>query len=93
MEIDKDLFNLAGLEDFYLDRAFLGFDHGDNIAALDPIAGLHQPFDQRPGLHIGAERRHTKFDRGAHLWCTERSLCSRKILGTCGIAAFSRWLG
>ena len=53
-EIDQDLFDLASLEGFDFDCAFLGLDHRDNITALDPIARLDQPFHQRARLHIGA---------------------------------------
>ena len=81
LELDQDLLDLAGLEDFDLDRAFLGLDHGDDVAALDPIAGLDQPFDQRAGFHVGAERGHAELDHGALLCPSQRGLGGRDDLG------------
>ena len=43
----------AIVEDLDLDRALLRFHHRHDIAALHVIAGLHQPFDQRAGFHVG----------------------------------------
>ena len=67
VEIDQDLLDLAGLEDLDLDGALLRLDHGDDVAALDPIAGLDQPLDQRARLHVGAEGGHAELDHGAVL--------------------------
>ena len=45
----------AGVEDLDLDRALLRLHHGHDIATLHVVAWLHQPFDQRAGLHVGAK--------------------------------------
>ena len=93
VELDQDLLDLAGLEDFDFDRALLRLDHGDDVAALDPIARLDQPLDQRARLHVGAERGHAEFDHGVLYARPSAALAAATILGTCGIAAFSRWRG
>ncbi len=60
-DVDQKLFNLACLEDFDLDRPFLRFHHGDDVATLDTIAWLDQPLDECSGFHIGTKRGHAKF--------------------------------
>ncbi len=47
-------------EDLDLDRPLLGLDDGDHLAALDRIAGMLQPLDERPGLHIRPQRGHAE---------------------------------
>lgn len=49
---------------FDLDRALLRIDDRDDVAALDRIAGVPDPLDQRAGLHVGAERGHPEFSHG-----------------------------
>ncbi len=69
---DRDLFALlhhqalqdAVLEHLDFDRAFFGLDDGDDIAALDRVAGFDQPLDQRAGLHVDAQRWHPEFSHG-----------------------------
>ena len=43
--VDQDFLDLACLEDLDFDGALLRLDHGNHIAALDPVAGLDQPLD------------------------------------------------
>ena len=56
--LDQQLLQRPILENLDLDCALLGLDHGDDVAAMDLIAGFPQPFDQRARLHVGAQRRH-----------------------------------
>ena len=74
------------LEALDLDGALLGFDDSDDIAALDPVARLDQPLDERAGLHVGAERRHQEV---AHPPRTRPRAAAAMSAG-CGNAASSR---
>ena len=78
----------AVLEHLDLDRAFLGLDHGDDIAALDRVARLDQPLEERAGLHVGAERGHAEFSHD----CPPDRARSRRSPRTWGSAASSRCL-
>jgi hypothetical protein len=80
-EFDEDLLDLPGLEDFDLNGALLRFDHGDDVAALDPITRFHQPLYRRARLHIGAERRHAKLGHDRSLRSAECGLCGRDDFG------------
>ncbi len=80
VQIDEDLLNLACLEDFDFDGAFLRLDHGNDVTALYLIAGLDPPLDQRAGLHVGTEGGHAEFDHGAPLRPPKRGLCGRDDL-------------
>ena len=52
----------ARLEDLDLDRPLLRLHHGDDVAALDRIARLDQPLDERSRFHVGAQRGHAELD-------------------------------
>ena len=55
---DEQLVDHAVLEDLDLDLGLARVDDRDDVAALDRVAGLDVPLEQRAGLHVGAERRH-----------------------------------
>ena len=62
---DDGLIEDTVFKDLDFNRAFLRVDHRDNVAALDRVARMLQPFDQRAGLHVGAERRHSELRHDA----------------------------
>ena len=68
-----------------IDCALVGFNDGDDVAAVYAITRLDQPFDQRAGLHVGAERRHQKL---IHRFCTMVRMRAA-MPSTCGSAACS----
>ena len=55
----------AAGEHLDLDQSLLRLDLGDDVAALEPVARLLAPGDERPGLHVGAEDRHDEVSHGA----------------------------
>jgi hypothetical protein len=54
------LFENAIFEYLDLDGALRRFHYCNDIASLHLVAWLRQPFDERGGLHVGAERRHAE---------------------------------
>ncbi len=81
-----DLGNDAFVEDLDLDGALLGLDNGDDVALLDPLPGLDQPFDDGAGLHVGAERRHPEISHAGRT----RLRAAAAIVAGWGNAASSR---
>jgi hypothetical protein len=76
------------LEILDLDRPFLGLDHGDDVAPSQHRPRFDEPFDERPGLHVRAKRRHTEFSH-VHTF-PNIAITAETILSVCGIAASSR---
>jgi hypothetical protein len=62
--LGEELLDYASLEDFNIDNPLFRLYHGDDIAALDVIAGLHEPLHERAGFHIGAQTGHAKLSHG-----------------------------
>ncbi len=58
--VDQDLLDRAVGKDLDLDDALLGFNLGDDIAALDLVAGLDLPFDQEALFHVGTQTGHAE---------------------------------
>ena len=83
---NEDVRDDALQKDFYLYRALLRLDHRDDVPGFDAIARLHEPFDERAGLHVGAERWHFEV---AHDGRTS-SRATATIVATCGRHASSR---
>ena len=54
----------AVLEHLDFDVGLLGVDHGDDVATVHGVAGLHPPLDDRADLHVGAERWHAELAHG-----------------------------
>ena len=62
----EELADDAVVEDLHLDVGLVGLDHRDEIAAVDRVAGLHEPFEEPALGHVGAERRHAEHARLSH---------------------------
>ena len=62
----EQLADHAVVEDLDLDVGFVGLDHRDQVAAVHRVARLHEPFEQPPLGHVGAERRHAEHARFSH---------------------------
>jgi hypothetical protein len=87
----QNVLDSAGLEDFDLDGAFLRFHYGNDIASLHLLPAFDQPFHQRSGFHIRAERGHSEFDHDQILQARpSAAFAAPMILAGCGIAASSR---
>ena len=52
------------LEDLHVDRALVGVDRRDDVAAMHGIPRVLVPLGQRSGDHIRAERRHPELTHG-----------------------------
>ena len=60
----QDLADLAFVHGLEFHRGLVGFDFGQNVAGLDGVAFLHQPFGELALFHGGRQRGHQ--DLGAH---------------------------
>ena len=52
---------IPGFENLDLDGGLFRVDYGDDVSALDRVAGFDQPLQDGADLHIGTQSGHAKF--------------------------------
>src|SRR5690606_28920916 len=86
---DDKLVDDAVVENLDVDDALRGLDGGNAVTALDLVAGLDHPRDERRGLHIRAQRGHLELAHAAASPASMRSTAATTSAAR-GSAASSR---
>ena len=84
--LDEDLIDDASLENFDFDEALVGFDFGDDVAALDGVARLDAPVASASPLPC----RRRGWACGTHPFLRTIFLAAATMVSACGSAACSR---
>jgi hypothetical protein len=63
--LDQKLRDGAVVPTLDVDRGLAGIHHGDDLALLDDVTGLDQPFQQRPFVHVSAQGGQRELDHVA----------------------------
>src|SRR5437667_5226708 len=89
----EDLAEHPGAERLHLDVGLVGFDLGEDIAALDPVALLLEPLDDLPGLHRVGVFRHDDLGDGHRQlpFALQTRRIAAAILSFVGVLSFSRF--